>query len=67
MSLSILVCELEGLSESDDYDNRQITPAWKIFKISWEDFGESLKSKNHTTIIETTKKEKTQNGNLNQH
>ena len=58
MSSSIPVCELEGLSERDDYDKHSITPAWKIFEMSWEDWEESLKSKVHTTIIETPKEEK---------
>ena len=58
MSSSIPVWESEGLSESDDYDKHPITPARKIFKMSCEDFEESLKSKVHTTFIEAPKEEK---------
>ena len=58
MSSSIPVWELEGLSESDDYDKHSTTPAWKNFKISLEDWEESLNSKIHTTIIEAPKEEK---------
>ena len=58
MSSSIPVWELKGLSESDDYDEHPITPAWKINKMSWNDWEETLKSKVHTTIIEAPREEK---------
>ena len=58
MSSSIPVWESEGLSESDDYEKNSTTSAWKIFKISLEDWEESLNSKVHTTIIEDRKEKK---------